>query len=160
MLSNTGKEQALPETTGIHHELMRRCLELARQAREQGNTPVGSLVVLADRIIGEGIEQVPSGNDPTGHAEILACREAIKTLGTRNLDGAVLYSTAEPCLMCSYVIRQSGIAQVVYGLETPMIGGATSSLPILTAAVLNDWKPAPHILGGVLAEECRRLKST
>src|SRR5262249_11764351 len=144
----------------LHHEMMRRCLELARQAREQGNTPVGSLVVLAGKIIGEGIEQVPSGNDPTGHAEILACREAVETLCLRNLHGAALYSTAGPCLMCSYVIRQLGIAQVIYGLETPMIGGATSSLPILTTAELNDWKPAPQIIGGVLAGECRRLRST
>ena len=149
----------MTESAKTHHIYMHRCLELAIQARGQGNTPVGSVVVLAGKIIGEGAERLPAGNDPTGHAEIIACLEAIKALGTRHLADAVLYSTAEPCLMCSYVIRQSGIAMVVYGIETPMIGGVTSALPILASDALGGWKPAPRILGGILADECRRLKT-
>lgn len=136
---------------------MRRCLELARRARDQGNTPVGSVVVLAGQIVGEGAEELPHGTDPTGHAEVLACRNALVRLGSSRLEGAVLYSTAEPCVMCSYLIRVSGIAAVVYGVAVPHVGGATSGLPVLTSSLLDGWRPAPRVQGGVLAEECRRL---
>jgi tRNA(adenine34) deaminase len=59
--------------------------------------------------------------------------------------------------MCSYVIRKSGVASVVYGTAVPYIGGATSTLPVLTTPSLDEWRPAPRVLGGVLAEECRKL---
>ncbi|MGE0456032.1 MAG: nucleoside deaminase [Vicinamibacteria bacterium] len=136
---------------------MRRCLELARWARAEGNTPVGSVVVLAGQIVGEGSEELPKGNDPTGHAEVLACRNALVRQGRSRLEGAVLYSTAEPCFMCSYVIRASGIAAVVYGVAAPHVGGATSVLPVLNSPLLDGWRPAPRVQGGVLAEECRTL---
>jgi tRNA(adenine34) deaminase len=147
------------ETSGTHEAYMRRCIQLARQAKAQGNTAVGSVVVFGGKIIGEGVEQLPAGNILTGHAEVLACQQAIETLKVRSLEKAILYSTAEPCFMCSYVIRQCRIAKVVYGTETAMIGGITSSFPILTALGLNAWKPAPRVLGGILTEECRRLHS-
>ena len=147
------------EREGTHEELMKRCIQLARQAKEQGNTAVGSVVVFGGKIVGEGIEQLPGGNLLTGHAELLACQQAIETLKVRSLEKAILYSTAEPCFMCSYVIRECRIAKVVYGTETPMIGGITSSFPILTALGLNSWKRAPQVIGGVLAEEIRRVHS-
>ena len=149
----------MTECAGIHEEFMRRCIQLALLAKEQGNTAVGSVVVLGGKIVGEGVEQLPAGNILAGHAEVVACQKAIETLTVRSLEKAILYTTAEPCFMCSYVIRQCRIAQVVYGTETPMIGGITSSFPILTAHGLNSWKPAPQVIGGVLAEECRRLHS-
>ena len=147
------------EREGTHEEFMKRCIQLARHAKEQGNTAVGSVVVFGGKIVGEGIEQLPGGNLLAGHAELLACQQAIETLKVRSLEKAILYSTAEPCFMCSYVIRECRIAQVVYGTETPMIGGITSSFPILTAFGLNSWKPAPQVIGGVLAEEIRRAHS-
>lgn len=141
-----------------HERFMHHCLELARLARKQGNTPVGSVVVLDGKIIGEGVEQLPAGRLVTGHAEVLACQQAVERIGSRTLPGAVLYTTAEPCFMCSYVIRQSEIEQVVYGKETPRIGGVSSAFPILTDRSLNDWKPSVTVIGGVLAEECQRLR--
>jgi tRNA(adenine34) deaminase len=147
------------EPSDTHEEFMRRCIQLALNAKAQGNTAVGSVVVLGGKIVGEGVEQLPVGNLLTGHAEVLACQQAIETMQVRLLEKAILYSTAEPCFMCSYVIRQCRIAKVVYGTETAMIGGITSSFPILTALRLNSWKPAPQVLGGILAEECRRLHS-
>jgi tRNA(adenine34) deaminase len=141
-----------------HERHMRRCIELARLAKEQGNTPVGSLVVLDGQVIGEGIEQLPGGHLLTGHAEVLACQQAAERVGSRSLRGARLYSTAEPCIMCSYVIRQAEIAEVVFAVDTPLIGGATSEFPILTSVALNGWRPAVLITGGVLAEELVRLR--
>ena len=75
---------------------------------------------------------MPKGSSITGHAEILACQAALDATGRRDLAGAVLYTTAEPCFMCAYAIRQLRIGLVVYGIETPIIGGITSIHPILT----------------------------
>ncbi|MDR3617722.1 MAG: nucleoside deaminase [Paludisphaera borealis] len=143
-----------------HEGFMIRCLELAAIAAGLGNTPVGSVVVLDGRIVGEAGEDLPTGSSVTGHAEVLACQAALDHLGRKDLAGAVLYSTAEPCFMCSYVIRQLRVAQVVYGLDTPTIGGATSDHPILTDPALAPWRPAPRVLGGVLRDDCERLKTT
>jgi tRNA(adenine34) deaminase len=142
---------------GMHERFMRRCLELASVARQQGNTPVGSVVVLDGEIIGEGIEALPVGTSITGHAETLACQAALDATGRRDLAGAVFYTTAEPCFMCAYAIRQLRIDLVVYGIETPAIGAVTSIHPILTDPALDGWRPAPAVIGGVLREECERL---
>ena len=147
------------ESMADHEVFMRRCLELARIALSQHNTPVGSVVVLDGKIIDEGIESVPMGNSLTGHAELLACQNAVDSAGSQRLDGATIYTTAEPCFMCSYVIRQCGISLVVYGLETPTIGGVTSSHPLLTDAGLSTWSPPPSIVSGVMHNECQRLKT-
>jgi tRNA(adenine34) deaminase len=145
--------------TPDHERFMRRCLELATTARDLGNTPVGSVVVREGRIIGEACETLPTGGSVTGHAEVLACQAALDSTGRSDVDGAVLYTTAEPCFMCSYVIRQLRVSQVVYGVETPLIGGISSPHPILTDLALNTWRPAPIVLGGILRDECERLKA-
>lgn len=137
---------------------MRRCIELARIAKERGDAPVGSVVVVDRVIVGEGIEELPSSSNLTGHAEILACQDAVNRIGHRGLSGATLYTTAEPCFMCSFVIRQCEVALVVYGSESPEVGGVTSQLPVLTAPDVFGPKPAPHVLGGMLFDECRRLR--
>ncbi len=141
-----------------HEHFMRRCLELAAVAREQGNTPVGSIVVLDGAIIGEGIETLPTGTSITGHAETLACQAALDATARRDLAGAILYTTAEPCFMCGYAIRQLRIGLVVYGKETPVIGAVTSIHPILTDPALDVWRPAPVVIGGVLGEQCKELR--
>ena len=142
-----------------HERFMRRCLELAAEARNQRNTPVGSVVVLDGAIIGQGIETLPTGPSITGHAETLACQTAIDATGRKDLAGAVLYTTAEPCFMCGYAICQLRVGLVVYGMDTPVIGSVTSIHPILTDPALDGWRPAPTVIGGVLREECQRLKA-
>jgi tRNA(adenine34) deaminase len=138
---------------------MRRCLELAAVARGRGDTPVGSVVVLDGAIVGEAAETLPTGPSVTGHAEILACQDALDRARRGDLAGAVLYTTAEPCVMCSFVIRRLRVALVVYGVETPLIGGVTSAHPILTDPALDPWRPAPLVVGGVLRDDCERLRS-
>ncbi len=141
-----------------HERFMRRCIELARVAQSQENTPVGSVVVIDGQIVGEGMEELPAGDRITGHAEAIACQDAVDRTGNRRLIGATLYTTAEPCFMCSYVIRQCGVAMVVYGLNTPIVGGVTSAMPILTDESLSDWMPSPRVVAGVLRDECQQLK--
>jgi tRNA(adenine34) deaminase len=144
---------------GMHERFMRRCLELAAVARRQGNTPAGSIVVLDGEIIGEGIEALPVGTSVTGHAETLACQAALDATGRRDLAGAVLYTTAEPCFMCAYAIRQLRIGLVAYGIDTPVIGAVTSTHPILTDPALDGWRSAPTVIAGILRDECERLKA-
>ena len=146
-------------TTPEHEPFMRRCLELAVMARDRGNTPVGSAVVLDGAVIGEGIEALPAGTSIAGHAELLACQAALDASGRKGLTGAALYTTAEPCFMCAYAIRQLRIGLVVYGAQTPLIGAVTSAHPILTDPALDGWRPAPAVIGGVLREEWERLKT-
>jgi tRNA(adenine34) deaminase len=142
-----------------HEQFMRRCLDLAVMARELGNTPVGSVVVLDGEIIGEGIEALPTGSSITGHAETLACQAALDATGRKDLAGTELYTTAEPCFMCAYTIRQPRVGLVVNGIDTPVIGAVTSTHPILTGPALDGWRPAPTVIGGVLRDECERLKA-
>jgi tRNA(adenine34) deaminase len=106
-------------TTPDHEGFMRRCLKVAAIACNEGNTPVGSVVVLGGEIIGEAGEALPAGTSVTGHAEVLACQAALDRTGRRDLAGASLYTTAEPCFLCSFVIRQLRLALVVHGVETP-----------------------------------------
>ena len=148
-----------PITIREHERFMQRCIELARIAKNRGNTPVGSVVVKGGDIIGEGMEDAPTGLNLTGHAEIIACQEAAQYLQSKVLRDTILYTTAEPCFMCSYVIRQCVVSMVVYGEETPTVGGITSTMPILIDESLSDWKPTPRTLAGILREDCRNLKA-
>lgn len=132
-------------TSSDPDRFMKRCLELAAEARSAGNTPVGSVVVRDGQIIGEASETLPAGRSITGHAELLACQNALDQTGARDLAGSALYTTAEPCFMCSYVIRNLRVGLVVYALKTPLIGGITSAHPILTAPALDSWRPAPRV---------------
>jgi tRNA(adenine34) deaminase len=98
------------------HEIhMRRCVELARLALATGDTPVGSVVVRAGVVVGEGIEAVRAQNDVTAHAEIQALRAASALVGSADLAGCTLYTTVEPCVMCAYAVRLARIALVVSG---------------------------------------------
>lgn len=125
---------------------MERCVELAQEARAAGNTGVGSLVAVADRVIAEAGEECPAGPDPFAHSELLAVRMALSVLGKPLPEDATLYTTAEPCLMCSFAIREAGIRRVVIGAPTPGIGGATSRYPILVADDVDRWGPPPEIV--------------
>lgn len=145
--------------TAVYEVFMRRCLELAAVARARGDVPVGSVVVIDGAIVGEASETLPTGRSVAGHAETLACQAALDRSGRDDLAGATLYSTAEPCFMCSFVIRRLRADLVVFGDETPMIGGATSIHPILTDPALDSWRPAPRVVAGVLKDECARIKA-
>ena len=125
---------------------MERCRELAREAKAAGNTAVGSLVALGDRVIAEAGEECPAGPDPFAHAELLAVRSALVDLGRPLPPNATLYTTAEPCFLCSFAIREGGVRRVVIGAPTPAIGGATSLYPILVADDVDRWGPPPEVV--------------
>lgn len=144
-----------------HHEheaLMRHCLTLARIALQQGDIPVGALIARADVILVEARETLPSTPDIIGHAELLAIRAACQTLQSLDLSGLSLYTTAEPCWMCAYAIREARLSRVVIGTLIPHIGGYSSAFPILSTRDVPHWAAPPDIVQGVLAEECQALR--
>lgn len=144
-------------TLARDHEFMRQAIRLARIALERGDTPVGSVVVCDGRVIGEGTEAVRRERDLAAHAEAIAVREACCALGSLDLAGCTLYTTVEPCFMCSYVIRSARISRVVTGRAVPHIGGISSTHPILVDPGIPNWSRPPAVATGVLEEECSRL---
>lgn len=121
---------------------MRRALELAGRAREEGEVPVGAVVVLDGAIAGEGWNRPISAADPTAHAEIQAMRAAAEKLGNYRLTGATLYVTLEPCDMCVGAMFHARIARAVFGAKDP-------KKQLLKSKVV--------IEGGLLAEESGTL---
>jgi tRNA(adenine34) deaminase len=136
-------------------EMMRQCLDLARVALGQGDSPVGSLIVQDGRVVAQGIEAVKAKSDPTAHAEVEALRAVCEGLRTLDLSGCVLYTNVEPCWMCSYAIRQTRIARVVFGLRNEKVGGLSSKFRVLVDDALK--LPLPEIEAEILHEECRLL---
>jgi tRNA(adenine34) deaminase len=100
-------------------DFMRRALELAKRASEEGEVPVGSVIVLDGKIVGEGWNRPIAASDPTAHAEIRAMRAAAQALGNYRLTGAILYVTLEPCEMCLGAMFHARIARAVYGAIDP-----------------------------------------
>ena len=123
---------------------MRRALELARRAAEEGEVPIGAVVVVNGELVGEGWNQPIAAVDPTAHAEIQAMRAAARKLGNYRLTGADLYVTLEPCDMCVGAMFHARIARVVFGATDPK------------KQVL---KNEVRIEGGVLAQECGAILS-
>ncbi len=96
-------------------KFMRRAIELSMQADGTAEGPFGAVVVRDGRIIGEGFNRVVPTGDPTAHAEIVAIREACRTVGSHVLDGAVIYTSCEPCPMCLGAVWWARISEIVYG---------------------------------------------
>ena len=137
--------------------LMRRCLELGRIALGSGDAPVGSLILFGGKILAEGVESVKSNYDPAAHAEILAVRSACEKLQTLDLSGAVLYTNVEPCVMCAFAIRQTGISTIIFGLSNARVGGANSIFAVLTNPAFPAKFAPPEIRTGILSAECEKL---
>jgi tRNA(adenine34) deaminase len=123
-------------------EYMRRALELARRAQDEGEVPIGAVVVLDGKVIGEGWNRPIVASDPTAHAEIQALRAASLSKKNYRLTGATLYVTLEPCDMCIGAMFHARIARAVYGATDPK------------KLVL---KNKVQLQGGVLAAECGAL---
>ena len=123
----------------------------------EGNPPVGSVVVKDGVIVGRGIEAGKSKGDVTYHAEIEAIRDAVKKMNQKDLSDCSLYTTHEPCIMCSYVIRHHAIKEVIIGANVRAVGGVTSNYPILAAKDIEIWNNPPIIIENVCGKECKLL---
>ena len=135
-------------------DFLREALELAREAERGGEVPVGAVVVLDGRLIGRGQNSPISRNDPTAHAEILALREAAAATGNYRLEGATMYATLEPCVMCAGALVAARVSRLVFGARDLRFGGVRSKFRLADADVLNH---RIEIVEGVLGAECAEL---
>ena len=133
---------------------MRMALELAREAEAAGEVPVGAVIVMGDEVIGRGRNSPIERSDPTAHAEILALRQAGAVAGNDRLEGAILYTTLEPCVMCAGALVAARIAKVVFGARDLRFGGVRSKFHLADADVLNHRLAIEE---GLLGAECAEL---
>jgi tRNA(adenine34) deaminase len=151
-----GENAAIPlrmtaERRMADEDFMGLALAEARAAAEQGEVPVGAVVVLGERVIGSGGNRTITDCDPTAHAEIIALRAAAHAVSNHRILGATLYVTVEPCAMCAGAIIQARIFRVVYGCEDPKGGAVRSCFRIFEHPALNH---SVEVTGGLLAEDC------
>ncbi|WP_050312471.1 tRNA adenosine(34) deaminase TadA [Yersinia intermedia] len=130
---------------------MQRALTLALRAQNEGEVPVGAVLVLGNQVIGEGWNKSIRDNDPTAHAEIMALRQGGQVVQNYRLLEATLYVTLEPCVMCAGAMIHSRIRRLVYGANDLKTGAAGSLVDILHHPGMNHQIEAS---AGVLAEAC------
>ncbi len=134
---------------------MRRALVLAREAAVlDAEVPVGAVIVLDGKIVGEGRNRMIGSNDPSAHAEIDALRDAGRRLGNYRFPGATLYVTLEPCVMCAGALVHARIARVVYAASDPKTGAAGSVFDTLISERHNH---RIEVEGGLLADEAGEM---
>ena len=133
---------------------IKEAIVLAKQAADDGEVPVGAVVVKDGKIIGRGWNQNIGLNDPTAHAEIMAMREAGNSLANHRLPGCTLYVTLEPCVMCAGAMIHARLDRIVFAATDPKTGAAGGKFDLLGNPAHNH---APVVNGGCLAEECSAL---
>ena len=138
------------EVTATDLEFMRRALQLAQQAGDEGEVPVGAVLVHDGLVIGEGWNRPIGSRDATSHAETEAIRAAGQAMGNYRLPGSTLYVTLEPCVMCAGAIMHARIARLVFGASDPKTGACGSVTNLFAEARLNHHAT---VQGGVLAAD-------
>jgi len=134
---------------------MQQALQLARRAEEEGEVPVGAVLVLGGKVIGEGWNRPIAAHDPTAHAEIQALRAAARNVGNYRLPGTTLYVTLEPCPMCAGAIVHARVARLVFGATDPRSGAAGSVFDLLPSDARFNHRTECE--GGVEAEASASL---
>ena len=135
---------------------MQRAFELAQQAEQLDEIPVGAVVVYQGKIIGEGFNQSILLNDPSAHAEMLAIRQAGKQLNNYRLLDCTLYVTLEPCPMCAGLLVHSRVKRLVYASPDLKTGAAGSAFNLVDSSQLNHQL---IVNSGLMAEQCSELLS-
>jgi tRNA(adenine34) deaminase len=133
---------------------MRIAVEQGRVAEENGDVPIGAVIVHDGRIIAKAYNQREQLADPTAHAEIIALTQAAAALGNWHLDGCTIYVTLEPCPMCAGALVLARVARLVYGCDDPKTGAVKSLYNIVQDERLNH---RVEVTAGVLADECSEL---
>lgn len=118
------------------------------------DVPVGAIIVMGDTVIGRGCNLRERDNDPAGHAEIVAMREAARSLNSWRLDGATLYCTLEPCPMCAEAAIQARVSRIVFAAYDPISGAAGSAFNLF---LKGRALPLPEVIGGILEDRCRSI---
>jgi tRNA(adenine34) deaminase len=143
-----------PKLSDFDEQCMREALCLAREAAGTGEVPVGAVVGREGAILGYGRNSPIARNDPTAHAEILALREAAAGMRNYRLEGATLYCTLEPCVMCAGALVAARVDRLVFGARDLRFGGVRSKFQVADSDVLNH---RVQVVEGLLAPECVEL---
>lgn len=138
-----------------HEDYMQMAIAEARKAASAGEIPVGAVVVCGDTVLAAARNDREETHSPLGHAEVRAIEMACRVRGDWRLEDCTLYVTLEPCPMCSGVILNARVGQVVYGAADPQYGCLGSRLNLAHL----DLGASPRLTAGVLAEECSALLS-
>jgi tRNA(adenine34) deaminase len=144
-------------TEAIDADMMRRCLALSKSSGKQGEYPYAAVICRNGKFVCESINRVAHDEDVTQHAEVVALSEAQKLLGTTSLDDCTFYGIVEPCAYCCYAIRETRIGRVVYGLQSPVMGGHSRWNILaddgLSAAMPEVFADPPEIVVGYMSEQ-------
>ena len=141
----------------LDRRMMERCITLARTASRQGELPFAAVVCKGEVVIAEAANRVVREGDVTRHAELLAISAAQRKLKSKRLRGCTLYSIVEPCPMCAFPIRETGISRVVFALRSPVMGGFTRwnilGDPRLAQTMPVFFSRPPEVVSGLLVQE-------
>ena len=142
-------------------KMMAQCIALSRASGEAGEYPYGAIISRGGEIIASSINRVRQDGDITRHAEVVAISAAQKKLGSVSLDDCTIYANAEPCALCCYAIRESRIGRVVYGLQSPHMGGVSKWQVLadedLSHAMPEVFAPPPEIIAGFMVKEAEQV---
>jgi tRNA(adenine34) deaminase len=149
------------DQSDIDLAMMRRCIELSATAPERGDLPIACLICDGEYVVAESTNQVRQDGDVTRHAELIAISSAQKTLKRKSLSGCTLYTTVEPCPMCSFPIRETRMSRVVYAISSPIMGGV-SKWNILRDTELSNtvpevFGPVPEVVADFLWPEAAKV---
>jgi tRNA(adenine34) deaminase len=144
----------------LDREMMARSIALAREAGSAGEYPYGADIARNGQVVAAAPNRVTRDGDVTRHAEVVAISAAQKALGSVSLDDCTLYANAEPCVFCSYAIRESRIGRVVYALQSPHMGGRSKWDVLgdedLSRRMPEVFTPPPEVVAGFMAREAEQ----
>jgi tRNA(adenine34) deaminase len=138
----------------LDRQFMKAAIDQANIALENGDVPIGAVIVHQDKIIAKGYNQRHKLNDPTAHAEIIAITAAAEYIGNWRLHGCTIYVTLEPCPMCAGALVLARIERLVFGCDDPKAGACGSLYNIVQDKRLNH---RVEITKGILAEDCSKI---
>jgi tRNA(adenine34) deaminase len=143
--------------------MMQRCIGLSKATRAQGELPFACVICQGDTIIAEATNRVKRDADVIRHAELVAMSAAQQVLGTRRLRNCTLYTNVEPCAMCAFAIRETGIGRVVFSIKSPVMGGY-SRWNVLEDEGFRRIAPeyyskAPQVVAGLMRREAEKVWS-
>ena len=141
-----------------HERFIRLAIDEADKGGAEGNSAVGSIIVENNTVIGVGRNLVGASNDPTAHAETVALRETAAALGRSDFSGCALYTTFQPCPMCSGAIMVSGISTVVMGARPNLGESQYGDFSVEKLFQESGWGSKIEVVSGILTEECWKIR--
>ena len=153
-----------PDIEATDAEMMRRCLALSQSSGAHGEYPYAAVIARKGKLVCETINRAARDHDVTRHAEVVALTEAQKVLNRTSLDDCTIYANAEPCAYCCYAIREARIGRVVYGLQSPVMGGHSRWDILadtgLSTAIPEVFAEPPEIVAGYMENEAEEVFKT